>query len=139
MRRTVRQRTALALAVLALPLLLAGCTVTFRPGAPAPLSAGGTNVIVWAQLGLRLSLPGVVVLTHHDSAHHHDAVVRSSHSLRHVYDDVDGRMRDDGWRRRSYREEPGQVVAVYVRDGDTAQLKVVEDGHSDHYRITIDD
>lgn len=135
----LRQRSALVLVALALPLLLAGCSVTFRPGTPAPVSVGNANLIVWAQLGLRFSLPGVVVISHRDSEHHHDAVVSSSHSLRHVYDDVDGQMRDDGWRRQSYREEHGRVVAVYVRAGRVAQLTVADEGASGRYRIHIDD
>jgi len=139
----MRQRPAVALtivpAVVALGLLLAGCTVTFRPGTSSSASVRGSGVIVWAQLGLHLDLPGVVIIERHSGPHRSDSVFDSNDSLDGVYRDVDGRMRAQGWHRDHHEEHHGKIVAVYVRNGQVVHVTVIEDGHHGRYRLTIDD
>lgn len=131
-------RLALVPLALVLAVLLSGCTITFRPGGTTT-TVHAPTVIVWAHLGLQFSFPGVVVIERHAGPHHFDTLFDSGTSLRHVYGDVDGRMREDGWHRDRYEEHHGRIVAVYVRGGRVAHVTVIEEGRSGRYRLTIDD
>lgn len=129
----------LALAALALAALLSGCTIAVRHGGSTTATVQRPGVIVWAHLGLRFSFPGVVVIERHAGPHHFDTVFASDASLRGVYGDVDGRMRAEGWHRHRYEERRHRVTAVYVRGDREAHVKVIEEGRSGRYRLTIDD
>ena len=69
MARAVR----MAAPVLALPLLLAGCTLTVRPGHTTAM-VYGPSVLVWGHLGVTFGFPGMVVVERHESPHHFNAV-----------------------------------------------------------------
>ncbi len=134
------RRTRPALLALALAALLSGCTVAVRDSGPRPsttVQSGG--VIVWAQLGLQFSFPGLVVVERHADPHHFDTVFESEASLHGVYGDVDGRMRANGWHRDRYEERNHRVIADYVRGDRQAHVIVVQEGRSGRYRLTIDD
>jgi len=129
-----------ALTALALAALLSGCTIAVRDGgSTTSTTVRGGGVIVWAQLGLQFSFPGLVVVERHAGPHHFDSVFESEASLHGVYGDVDGRMRAQGWRRDRYEERHHRVIAVYVRGDRQAHVTVVQEGRSGRYRLTIDD
>lgn len=131
---------AVAALLLALSVVLSGCSVVIRPGASSTSSAvHSENVIVWAALGLQLHFPGAVVEQRHAGPHHFDTVFRSDASIHSVYDDVDSRMRAHGWHRTRYSERHDRITAEYVRGGEHAKVDVNQEGHSGRYKLKIDD
>lgn len=134
MARTSR----LMLFVTVLSVLLAGCTVTVRPG-DTTATVQGQGVLVWGHLGVSFDVPGLVVIDRSEGPHHFDAVFRSGASLYEVYLDVDRRMLEHGWLRRSFDESFDAVRATYSRGGERAYVVIRRDGFDGRYRLTIDD
>lgn len=128
----------IAAPVLALTALLAGCTVTVRPG-HTTATVYGSGVLVWGHLDMSFDFPGLVVVERHAGPHRFDAVIRTDDSLHGVYYSVDRRMRDHGWFRRSYIESFDHIRADYVRGPETATVIVTREGYRDEYRIVIYD
>ena len=128
----------MAAPVLALTLLLAGCTLTVRPGYTTA-AVYGPSVLVWGHLGVTFGFPGMVVVERHESPHHFNAVFDADASLHTVYADVDRRMRDRGWYRRSYVEGFDYIRAEYVRGGAVATVIVTRQDYPGRYRVVIYD
>lgn len=123
--------------LLVLAVLLAGCTVTVRPGRTTA-TFYGSGVLVWGHLDMRFTFPGLVIVTQSADPHHFEAVIRTDDSLHGVYYAVDQRMRDHGWFRRSYVETWDRIRATYVRGPELATVTVWREGFGDRYRIVID-
>jgi len=134
MNRTLR----LAGLVAGLALPLAGCAVTVRPGETAA-SVQGQGVIVWGHLGMRFEFPGLVVIDRGSRPHHFYAVFQSDASLYDVYLDVDRRMFEHGWFRRSFDESFDTIHAIYTRGRDRAYVVIRQESPGARYRLTIDD
>lgn len=134
MTRTIR---LFGLAV-GLSLLLAGCALTVRPG-ETTATLQGQSVIVWGHLGVSFDFPGLVVIARNARPHHFYAVFRSGASLYGVYHDVDRRMLEHGWIRRSFDENLNTIHATYTRGHERAYVKIRREGFSGRYRLTIDD
>jgi len=124
--------------VLALTLLLAGCTLTVRPG-HTTATVYGSGVLIWGHLDMRFAFPGLVVVEQRSEPHRFDAVIRTDDSLHGVYYSVDQRMRDHGWFRRSYTVSWDRIRAEYVRGYEVATVIVSREGYPDRYRVVIYD
>lgn len=121
-----------------LSLLLAGCTLTVRPG-DTTATVYGQGVVVWGHLGVSFDFPGLVVIERNAGPHHFDTVFRSDTSLYGVYLDVDRRMLEHGWFRRSFDQSFDTIRATYDRGDQRAYVVVRREGFDGRYRLTIDD
>lgn len=127
-----------AVPLLALGSLLAGCTLTVRPG-HTTATVYGSGVLVWGHLDMSFGFPGLVVVERHSGPHHFDAVFRTPDSLHAVFFDVDQRMRDRGWYRLSYVEDFDRIRADYRRGLEEATVIVTREEYPDEFRIVIYD
>lgn len=125
-------------AALALTLLLAGCTLTVRPG-HSTATFYGSGVLVWGHLDVRFTFPELVVVERRSGPHSFEAVIRANDSLHGVYFAMDQRMRDHGWLRRSYVESWDHVRATYRRGSEVATVIVWREDYPDRFRIVIYD
>ncbi|MEJ2359795.1 MAG: hypothetical protein P8Y13_17190 [Deinococcales bacterium] len=124
--------------VASLSLVLAGCSLVVRPG-ETTATVQGQGVIVWGHLGVSFDFPGLVVIERSSRPHHFYAVFRSDADLYDVYLDVDRRMLEHGWVRRSFDESFDTIHASYTRGRERAFVSVRREGFSGRYRLTIDD